>query len=239
MLGRAAGGNLGGALLGEPLFTDEFYIEDCKFESKGANRFFSLRPGYQLYLSGIDEEEVVDLYITVLRSTKLITLTIDGAPRRVRARVIEEREFVDGELYEISLNYYAICGSTNSVFYFGEDVCFYEKGECVSTDGSWLAGVEGATPGILMPGTFLLGARYYQEQAPAVAVDRAENAEMGLIVATPAGTFENCVRVLEDSEIDIGATSQKTYAPGVGLIGDDVLQLVDYGFIDLRPEEKK
>ena len=84
--------------------------------------------------------------------------TVDG----VTTRVVEERELEDGELVEISRNFFAICNRDNSVFYFGEDVDFYENGVIVSHDGAGRAGVNGARAGILMPGTLLLGARHFQ-----------------------------------------------------------------------------
>ena len=71
----------------------------------------------------------------------------------------------------------------NDVFYFGEDVDIFENGT-ISHDGAWLAGVDDALPGLLMPGTFLLGARYFQEVASGVALDRSENVEMGLRMRT-------------------------------------------------------
>ena len=79
---------------------------------------------------------------------------------------MRERETADGELVEISRNYFAICRPSNSVFYFGEDVNIYENGEVVSHEGAWLAGVNGAREGMIMPGTVLIGARYFQEIAP-------------------------------------------------------------------------
>ena len=66
------------------------------------------------------------------------------------------------------------------------------------TSGSWEAGVNGAQPGIIMPGTFLLGAKYFQEIAKEdEAVDRGQNVKMGLTVVTEAGTFEDCVKVID------------------------------------------
>ena len=50
-------------------------------------------------------------------------------------------------------------------------------------EGSWEAGVNGAEPGVIMPGTILLGAKYFQERAPEdEAVDRGEIVRMGLTV---------------------------------------------------------
>jgi hypothetical protein len=117
---------------------------------------------------------------------------------------------------------------TGSVYYFGEDVDIYEDGEVVSHDGAWLAGVDGAEPGIIMPGTVLLGSRYYQEIAPDVALDRAEHIAMDVTAEVEAGTFEDCLEVWETTPLDPDELSVKVYAPGVGLVIDDVTELVEY-----------
>ena len=54
--------------------------------------------------------------------------------------MVEERETEDGELVEVSRNFFAICEETNSVFYFGEEVDDDEDGEIVGHEGAWLAG---------------------------------------------------------------------------------------------------
>ena len=100
-------------------------------------------------------------------------------------------------------------------------------------------------PGIIMPGTFLLGSRYYQEYAPGVAEDRGENVEMGLEVETPSGTFTDCVKIVDTNPLDGVCAREdgdvKIYAPGVGLIVDEELELTDYGFniYDLDEEEEE
>lgn len=214
----------------EAEYTDEFFLEDLRFSYTGRNRFFSLEPGYRLHLAGESDGEQVELFITVLRETRLISMVVDGRLLRVRARVIEEREFKDGALFEVSRNFYARCTRTNDIFYFGEEVCFFEGDQCVDDAGAWLAGQDGALPGIIMPGSFLLGSRYFQELAPGVALDRAEHVEMGQIFTVPAGVFEDCVVVLETNELEPNSESVKVYCPGVGLVVDDELVLVSYGF---------
>ncbi len=209
-------------------FTSDFELDDRRFVPTGDNPHFPLRPGHQVMLAGDDEGSHIELTITVLRETQSIVALHEGNRIRVRARVVEERETIDGELYEISRNYYAIDAKSGDVFYFGEDVCFFENGECVRTDGSWLAGVNDATPGIIMPGTFILGARYFQEQAPGVALDRAEHMASGLTIDTPAGRLEECVAIYEDSALDPAAQSEKFYCPEIGLVKDGVLELVSY-----------
>ena len=50
--------------------------------------------------------------------------------------MVEEREWKKGELHEVSRNYFAMCEQTKDVFYFGEDVDYYENGKVVKHDGT-------------------------------------------------------------------------------------------------------
>jgi hypothetical protein len=199
-------------------FTDSFMIERCQFSSSGANPYFVLKPGHQLTLEGKEKRKQIRLIITVLDETQLVG--------DVRTRVVEERETADGELREVSRNFFAICAPTDTVFYFGENVDIYERGAIVSHEGSWRAAPNGARPGVIMPGLNLAGARYFQEVAPGVALDRAETLSTTETVETPAGRFTNVLKVKETSALERRAKGLKFYAPGVGLIRDDTLQLV-------------
>jgi len=204
----------------EPQFTDEFMFETCKgFSSKGSNPFFILEPGYRLIYAGEEGGVEIGLTVTVLDQTR----RVDG----VRTRVIREVHTADGEIIEISRNYFAICNRTNSVVYFGEDVDNYEDGVIINHDGSWLAGVDGARAGIIMPGANLLGARYFQEVAPDVALDRAETVSLREVVQTPAGTFEKCLKTRETTALDPTQLGFKFYAPGIGLVQDGAVKLVE------------
>jgi hypothetical protein len=217
----------------EPEFTADFRLEDCRFKTQGENPYFILQPGYQLVLEGEEEGELKRVEITVLDEAETIRLPEIG---RVKTRVVQEVETTDGELTEISRNFYAICDRTNDVYYFGEEVDIYNEDGTITHEGAWRAGEPDedgvAEPGIIMPGTFLLGSRYYQELAEGIALDRAEHTEMGLEVTVPAGTFTDCVQVFETTPLDLTSESEKTYCPEVGLVQDDVLQLIEYGFVD-------
>ena len=216
----ALGAPAGPAVGHDPAFTSDFRLGRCQgFSSTGRNPYFVLEPGFRIVLEGEEEGVVKRVVITVLDETKVV----DG----VETRVVRERETEDGELVEISRNYFAICNRDNSVLYFGEDVDIYEDGVVVSHDGSWLAGVNGARPGIIMPGTVLVGARYFQEVAPGVAEDRAEISSVTAVVQTPAGTFEHCVRTRETTPLEPGV-SLKWYAPRIGLVRDGELRLVEF-----------
>lgn len=215
----AAVASSGAAAAGRAAFTDQFQIDRCTFASTGQNPYFFLVPGHRLELEGREKGKVTHLTITVLEET----LTVAG----VETRVVEERETQDGQLVEVSRNYFAACTENGSVFYFGEDVDIYENGAVASHDGSWHAGVDAARAGVVMPGLNLVGARYFQEVAPGVAMDRAETLSVTETVSTPAGPFTNVLKTKETTPLEKGVKEFKLYAPGVGLIRDENLDLIE------------
>jgi hypothetical protein len=219
-----AGGNGGTNNDNKVGFTDKFFLEDCTFSSTGSNRFFILEPNYQSVLTGEENKEDVELIVNVTDQTQ----EIDG----VETRVVEEIESHDGELAEISRNYFAMCEQTNSLFYFGEDTQFYENGQPVpgGEAESWHAGVNDAKPGVFMPGIVLLGARYQEETAPDVAMDRGEIVSLSESVDTPAQTFEDVLRIKETTPLEPGDVEYKYFAAGVGIIQDGTLKLESAGF---------
>ena len=205
------------------IFQDSFDLNNRDFASTGRNKYFILEPGYQLVLEGKEGEHTVKLEITVLSETKKIA--------GVETRVMEERESKDGNLAEISSNFFAICKQTKSVFYFGEEVDIYKEGKVVAHEGAWIHGKNNARAGMMMPGEPILGARYYQEVAPEVAMDRARIVDINTTLKTPAGKFEGCLKVQEENPLD-DEKEFKIHAPGIGLIQDEDLLLVKYGFIN-------
>lgn len=204
-------------------YTSSFRAGDCNFTSVGRNPFFVLEPNYQLVLSGEEDGEAAQITITVLNETREVNVT--------NTRVVEERETTNGELSEISRNFFAICEETNSVFYFGEEVDDYENGNITGHEGVWLAGDGANKAGMIMPGTILLGARYYQEIAPNVALDRAEIMGLGEEIQTPSGVFIDTLTTQETSPLEPDALEQKYYAAGIGLIQEENLRLEQHGFI--------
>jgi hypothetical protein len=209
---------------GENEYTSSFRAEDCTLTSTGRNPFFILEPNYQLVLSGGDAGDVAQVMITVLNETRDVNGT--------ETRVIEERETLGGELAEISRNFFAICEETNSVFYFGEEVDDYENGILIAHEGAWLAGEGANKAGVIMPGTILLGARYYQEIAPDIALDRAEIIDMGEVIQTPSGDFTDTLITQETNPLEPDVAELKYYAAGIGLIQEEDLKLERYGFVE-------
>lgn len=193
-----------------------FPVDKKTLGVKGSNPYFPLTPGYQLSYEHGNDTDV----LTVLNETRII----DG----VETRAVEDRETHNGQLAEVTRDYYAIDPATNDVYYFGEDVSVFRNGKIVSHDGSWFSGVKGAKFGLMMPASPKAGQRFYQEQAPGVGMDRAEIISVDEKVATPAGTW-TCVHVLETNPLEPGARDHKWYAVGVGQVKDENLVLVRYG----------
>jgi len=226
-----AGLGMSSALVAAPIkkvqFTTDFRLQDCQFQTEGVNPYFLLTPGRKLVLQSEDETETVE--ITVLEDLELIS-SVPGLGD-VTTRVVEERETADGVLVEVSRNFFAICGGRNDVVYFGEDVDIFNPDNTITHEGQWRAGQPDengvAEPGVIMPGTFLLGSRYFQEIADGIALDRAEHVEMGLDIETDAGDFHDCVRIVETTPLEPKSESEKIYCPGVGLVVDSDVQLVE------------
>ncbi len=203
-------------------WTATFVPTDEKCLSTGRNEYFILEPGYQLTLAGKEGSKKVKLVVTVLNETKLV----DG----VETRILEERESANGNLVEVSRNFFAVGEKTHNVYYFGEEVDIYKKGKVVAHENAWLSGVNGAKYGILVLGQIRVGDRYYSEKAPKVAMDRQENVSTDAIIETPAGKFAHCFKVRETTPLESG-TEYKLYAPGIGLVQDGSLKLVKHGFV--------
>src|SRR2546427_7583482 len=204
---------------------DEFHLATRKLTPTGASTYSILFPGYQIVLAS----KQAKLTTTVLEETK----EING----IMTRVVEEREERHGALYAISRNFVALDQDTGDVFYFGETVDFYQHGHVVSHAGSWQAYTKGSRPGLLIPGAPHVGMKYYQELAPGVAMHRAEVLSISDTVSTPAGAWQECVTMVEieaskNKWLDLLAPKEyQVYAPGIGLVQEQAMKLVRYGYI--------
>jgi hypothetical protein len=196
-----------------------FEIDPNDWSCAGRNDWFVLEPGYRLVYE--NERKTETLSITVLDETRFVD--------NVETRVVEERETAFGKLKEVSRNYFAISRSTHDVYYFGEDVDMYKNGAIDSHEGSWQSGVELANFGLMLPAQPVLGAKWYQEMAPEVALDRCEVLALDKSFECPAGKFTKCLEIEETTPLESTVKEKKLYAPGIGLVKDGSLRLVSYG----------
>src|SRR5438445_765143 len=110
-------------------FKKDFNVDKSELSSTGSSPYFVLEPGFVSVFEGKEKGKATVLTITVTNETK----TVDG----VKTRVVEEKETADGELVEISHNYFAISKKTGDVYYFGEDTDEYEHGKKTHGADSW------------------------------------------------------------------------------------------------------
>ena len=226
-LAAAAALALGGtsaSLAHDPPFTTEFNRAGCHFSSTGSNRYFPLWPGHTVTLAGEEDDGGELIEVEAIVAVTADTEMVDG----VETRVVTETESEDGEIVEVSYNFFALCRETGDVWYFGEEVDIYEGGVLVGHEGAWRAGEDGALAGVIMPGSPMYGARFYNEIAPGVAEDRSEITELGGTADVPAGSFTGVLTALETNPLNPGSPGDiKKYAPGVGIIVDEVLEAVE------------
>jgi hypothetical protein len=220
--------------IGQSSWQEEFGLSERSLGPTGRNQYFILEPGFQLVLegkTGLFRNNYEKLMITVLNETR----QVDG----VMTRVVEEKEWKNDQIIEVSRNFFAICETTKDVFYFGEEVDMYKHGKFASHKGAWLAGENGAKPGLMIPGEPREGMKYYQEIAKGVAMDRAEIVNLDEKLETPAGAFSKCLKTKEGTALNFFEREYKTYAPGIGLIQDANLLLTGHGFTGKREEDSK
>src|SRR5437870_137502 len=98
-----------------------------------------------------------------------------------------------GRIAEETHNWFAQ-HKDGTVWHFGAAVKETSPGGRVSIEGSWEAGIQGAQPGIVMPGHPTLGPPYRQQYARNVAEGMAQIVATNETVTVPAGTFTGCVK---------------------------------------------
>ena len=163
---------------------------------------------------------VVDLFLAETRAFQ-----VNGAP--VTCHVLQETEFLDGQLIEVSRNHLAQADD-GTLYYFGELVDDYENGVIAGHEGSWLVG--GATdpgdppdtanapaPTVYLPGSPARGDVFKQEDLAPVVDETDTVKAVGLTLHVPGGKFPNSIQVLETTTLG-DKPETKWYARGVGPI---------------------
>jgi hypothetical protein len=140
----------------------------------------------------------------------------------VEALIMEDREFINGELEEVALDYLAQ-DDDGTVYYLGEDVDNYKNGKIVAHEGAWLYGKDTKKLGVLMPAHPRVGQKFSPEDVGKITKENDVVVSLTEKATVPAGKFENCMKVKETNSD--GETEEKLYAPGVGAIKEEDLLL--------------
>jgi hypothetical protein len=215
LLGILAGAPAGAVVpSGTPTFSNPLNI---------TNHYHPFQPGGVKVFQGSDGRDKLvglHLYLTETRSFNWNGTT-------VACRVLREIAFENGELVEISDNYFAQADD-GTVYYFGEVVDNYEDGVVVNNDGSWLVGgpklpsdppgtANDNNPTVFMPANPEVGDVFKPEDLPPVVDETATVVRVGVKVKVSAGVYEDAIIIEETSTLEPGTTA-KWYAPGVGVV---------------------
>ncbi|MHC4551050.1 MAG: hypothetical protein ACYTEZ_20055, partial [Planctomycetota bacterium] len=92
-----------------------------------------------------------------------------------------------------------------------------------NNDGAWEAGVGGAEPGIIMWAAPVIGLSYRQEFHEDEAEDMALVIAVGVTVELTDGTsYADCLKTLEWTPLEPHQLEYDYYAPGVGLVLEEL-----------------
>lgn len=203
----------------EAPFTQDFRVRRRFLASTGANHYLPLRPNWEVRLIGREGGRDVVLRVRVLPRTRRVY--------GVRARVVEERLTANGRTERVTERYMAIDRRNANVFLLGEsarDLTGPEPRQATL----WFAGRRGATPGLLLPGTVLVGARWFQTNAPRSSLVRAEVVSTTDTVVTQRKELRGCVQLrLTSPRSDFQETL--LFAPQVGLVKEGRLTASRWG----------
>ena len=189
-------------------------IDPANFTVEITNPYFPLKSGTVYIYDGNRDGAPRHAQMNVTAETKVIM--------GVTCIVVRDVSSTDTEMVEKTVDWYAQDKQGN-VWYFGEDTAEYANGKVTSTAGTWMAGVDGALPGIILQATPKAGYGYRQEYRPGVAEDFAKVVQLDATYEVPIGKYTN-VLVTEDTDLlDKAKLEHKYFAPGVGFIASDGL----------------
>jgi len=182
-------------------------IDPSNFVARVNNPYFPLKPGTTFIYEGRTAEGFEHDEFAVTHNTRVIL--------GVTCVEVRDRVTTDGELTEDTLDWFAQDRDGN-VWYFGENTHELEDGLITTIEGTWMAGVNGDKPGIVMKAHPAIGDFYRQEFSLANAEDFAETLSLTETVTVPAGTFHNCLKSQETTPLETDLLEYKFYASGVG-----------------------
>jgi len=190
-------------------------IDPANFVATVNNRYWPLKPGTAFHYRGVRGTTPQTDDELVTRQTKRIL--------GVRCTVVRDTVSEHGRPIERTFDWYAQDRQGN-VWYMGELALELENGRFVKASDSWEAGVDGAKPGIIMPGTPQPGDSYRQEYySPGQALDQPHVLAYSETVRVAYGTFKLSLVTSEYSPLE-PQTEKKYYVAGLGEIEERVVK---------------
>ncbi|MFZ1627124.1 MAG: hypothetical protein WAT81_04975 [Candidatus Moraniibacteriota bacterium] len=182
-------------------------INPADFSDTITNSNFALAVGKKFVVEAATKDGLEQIEILIPGWTKEVL--------GVKTLVYWDRVYVDGELVEDTRDYLAQ-HKNGDVWYFGENVDNYEGGKLIDHDGSWVAGINGAKPGIWIKGTHTVGDSYRQELYKGQAEDMRDVVAVGQTVKTRKQTYTDCIQMYDWTPLDVESREHKYYCPEVG-----------------------
>jgi hypothetical protein len=190
-------------------------IDPSNFVAKVDNRFWPLVPGTAFHYIGMRGTTAQTDDEVVTHQTRRIL--------GIAATVVRDTVSEHGQPIERTLDFYAQDRQGN-VWYLGEDSFERENGRFVKASDSWLSGVAGAKPGIIMPADPRPGDSYRQEYyPPGQALDEAHVLGRQGAIKVPYGAFAHPLVTSEFSPLE-PQTEEKYYVTGVGEVLERVVK---------------
>jgi hypothetical protein len=190
-------------------------IDPAKFARQVDNPYFPLKPGTGFHMEGVRGRTPQRDDSVVLRKHKRIL--------GIRCAIVRDTVSEHGRAVELTFDWYAQDKDGN-VWYMGENSLERKHGRFVRASDSWKSGVDGAKPGIIMPGRPRPGEAYRQEYyPPGEALDQARVVGLKGKATVPYGSFDNLLVTLERSPLE-PQTEKKYYARGLGEVKETVVK---------------
>jgi hypothetical protein len=182
-------------------------IDPANFVAMIDNPYFPLTPGTTFIYEGQTSQGLEHDEFFVTHNTRVIL--------GVTCIEVHDTVKTNGELTEDTLDWFAQDKDGN-VWYFGENTMELEGGLPVTLAGTFMAGVNGAKPGIVMEAHPAIGDFYRQEFDLGNAEDFAEVVSLTESATVPAGSFDHCLKTRETTPLEPDLLEDKFYAAGVG-----------------------
>jgi hypothetical protein len=189
-------------------------IDPANFVAIVDNRYFPLEPGTGFHYRGVRDTTVQTDDMVVTNRVKYVL--------GIKCTVVRDTVSEHGRPIERTFDWYAQDKQGN-VWYMGEDSFERKNGRFLRAADSWQGGVDGAKPGIIMPGNPRTGDVYRQEYYPPEALDQARVLGRSAGVRVPAGTFRRALVTIEWSPVE-PQLEKKYYVADLGEVKERVVQ---------------
>jgi hypothetical protein len=165
-------------------------------------------PGTTFVYRGVKDGEPTRDVVHVTSRVRVV----DG----VRCIAVTDRLYASGRLAERTTDWYAQDRRGN-VWYFGEATAELDRaGHVTSTEGSWLAGRNGAKAGIYMTARPTVGQSRLQEYYKGHAEDHFAVVSLRARVSVPYTTSNRALLTKEWTPLEPGTLDHKYYVRGIG-----------------------